>query len=97
MVTGRPRSPQDQESAENMNIKRTLGCVLAERRLAGGNPNWTEVLGSVAVFINLQHGRGKFDVSAYEARQYSGRSMIMNLPAQRRRHENAGLLKNEYK
>jgi hypothetical protein len=43
------------------------GCVLAERRLAGENPNWTEVLGSVAAFINSQYGRGRFDVSAYEA------------------------------
>ena len=60
---------QDQGSVENMNklVKRTLGCVLAERRLAGENPNWTEVLGSVAAFINSQHGRGKFDVSAYQA------------------------------
>jgi hypothetical protein len=41
--------------------------VLAERRLAGQNPNWTEVLGSVAAAINSQCGRCKNDVSAYEA------------------------------
>jgi hypothetical protein len=44
-----------------------LGSVLAERRLAGESPNWTEVLGSVATVINSQAGRGKNDVSAYEA------------------------------
>ncbi len=41
--------------------------VLAERRLAGETPNWTEVLGSVAATINLQYGRGKNNVSLYEA------------------------------
>ncbi len=29
--------------------------------------NWTEVLGSNVSAINSQHGRGKHDVSAYEA------------------------------
>jgi hypothetical protein len=41
--------------------------VLSERREAGENPNWTEVLGSVAATINSQHGRGKNEVSLYEA------------------------------
>jgi hypothetical protein len=50
----------------NKLAKRVLGTVLADRRLAGHNPNWTEVLGSVAAAINLQCGRGKNDVSAYE-------------------------------
>jgi hypothetical protein len=68
-VTGRPRRPHDQGSVENMNnfVKRVLGMVLAERRLAGENPNWTEVLGSVATMINLQHGCRKNDVSLYKA------------------------------
>jgi hypothetical protein len=48
-------------------VKRVLGTMLAERRLAGHNPNWTEVLGSVAAAINLQCGQCKNDVSAYEA------------------------------
>ncbi len=34
--------------------------------MIGENPNWTEVLGTVAATINLQHGRGKHDVSAFE-------------------------------
>jgi len=68
-VTGRPRRPRDQGSVENINklVKRVLGSVLAERRLAGESPNWTEVLGCVAAVINSQAGRGKNDVSAYEA------------------------------
>ena len=68
-VTGRPRRPRDQGSVENVNkmVKRVLGSVLAERRLSGQNPNWTEVLGSVAAAINSQCGRCKNDVSAYEA------------------------------
>ena len=68
-VTGRPRRPQDQGSVESMNklVKRILGTVLTERRLAGDNPNWTEVLGMVSATINSQHGRGKDDVSSFEA------------------------------
>ncbi len=50
----------------NKFIKRTLGTVLLEYQLDGKDRNWTEVLGSVASAINLQHGRGKY-VSAYEA------------------------------
>ena len=68
-VTGRPRRPSDQGSVENMNklVKRVLGSILAERRLAGENPNWTELLGAVAATINSQAGRGKNDVTSYEA------------------------------
>jgi hypothetical protein len=51
----------------NKFVKRTLGLVLSEYRLVGKDRNWTEVLGSVASAINSQHGRGKHDVSAYEA------------------------------
>ncbi len=69
MVTGRPRCPSDQGSVENMNkfVKRILGTVLSEYGLVGKDRNWTEVLGSVASAINSQHGRGKHDVSAYDA------------------------------
>jgi transposase InsO family protein len=40
-VTGRPRRPQDQGSVEkaNVKVKRVLGSVLTERRLARENPN----------------------------------------------------------
>jgi hypothetical protein len=51
----------------NKFVKRTLGTVLSEYRLVGKDRNWTEELGSVASAINSQHGRGKHDVSAYEA------------------------------
>ncbi len=68
-IKGRPSRPSDQGSVENMNkfVKRTLGTVLAEYRLVGKHRNWTEVLGSFASAINLQHGRGGNDISAYEA------------------------------
>jgi hypothetical protein len=41
--------------------------VLKERQLAGKNPKWTEVLGSVAAKVSLYHGRGKNNVSSYKA------------------------------
>ncbi len=39
-------------SVESMNklVKRILGTLLTERRLAGDNPNWTEVLGLVSAY-----------------------------------------------
>ena len=68
-VTGRPRRPNDQGSVESMNklVKRVLNSTLVERRLVGENPNWTEVLGSVAATINSASGRGRNDVPAYTA------------------------------
>jgi hypothetical protein len=68
-VTGQPRCPRDQGSVENVNalVKRVLVSVLAKQCLAGENPNWTEVLGSIAAVINSQCGHGKNHVSAYEA------------------------------
>ena len=51
----------------NKLVKRILGTLLTERRLAGDKPNWTEVLGMVAATINYQHGRGKDDISFFEA------------------------------
>ena len=66
-ITGHPRKPNDQGSVESMNktVKRVLNAVLAEKRLKGENPNWTEVLGSIAAAINVQYGHGKYDVAAY--------------------------------
>jgi transposase InsO family protein len=63
-VTGHPRHPTDQGSLESMNklVKRILGTLLTKRRLAGDNPNGTEVLGMVSATINSQHGRGKDDI-----------------------------------
>ncbi len=68
-VTGRPRRPRDQGSVENVNklVKRVIGTVLSEQRIAGQNPTWTEILGGVAAVVNSRKGRGKNDVSAYEA------------------------------
>jgi transposase InsO family protein len=91
-VTGHPRRLCDQGSIENMNkfVERVLGMVLAERRLAGENPNWTEVLGSVAATINLQHGHGKNNVSLYKA--VFGHKF--NHEFARRKHVAAGVLIN---
>ena len=68
-VTGRPRQPSDQGSVESMNklVKRLIGSELAERRAAGDNPNWTEILGAIMSNINSQHGRMINSVSAYQA------------------------------
>lgn len=68
-VTGRPRQPSDQGSVESMNrlVKRLIGSELAERRVAGENPNWTEILGAVMSYINSQQGRMASSISAYEA------------------------------
>ena len=67
-VTDHLRRPRNQESVKNVNklVERILGTILAERRLASQNPNWTELLGSVAAAINSQCGQCKNDVSAYE-------------------------------
>jgi hypothetical protein len=68
-LTGQPCCPFDQGSIEGMNqlVKRIIGSVLTEQRLVDDNPNWTEVLVSVAAVINSQHGCGKDDVSSKEA------------------------------
>jgi hypothetical protein len=67
-VTGRLCHPSDQGSVENMNkfAKRTLDTVLAKYRLAGKHYNLTEVLGSIALAINMQRGWGKDYFSSYE-------------------------------
>jgi hypothetical protein len=68
-VYGQPHCPQDQGSVESMNkfVKRNIGSVLAERRLLGKSPNWTEVLGSVVAAMNSQHGCCKDNVSLFKA------------------------------
>jgi hypothetical protein len=73
-------------------VKRTLGTVLAEYGLASKHRNWTEVLGSIASAINSQHGRGKNDVSAYEA--VFGQKWTMTSHVQRRKCTTAGWYQN---
>ncbi len=52
----------------NKLIKKVIGSILSERRMAGENRrNWTKICGSVASTINLQCGRGRNDVLAYTA------------------------------
>jgi hypothetical protein len=68
-VYGQPHCPQYQGSVESMNkfVMRTIGSVLAECRLLGKSPNWTEVLGSVIAAINSQHGCCKDNISSFKA------------------------------
>ncbi len=40
---------------------------MAERRNNGDDPNWTEILGSIASAVNNQCGRGKHEVPSYNA------------------------------
>ncbi len=72
----------------NKFVKRTLGTVLSKYKLVGKDRNWTEVLGSVASAINLQHGKGKHDVSAYEA--VYGQKWTKTSHVQRRKRDDAG-------
>jgi transposase InsO family protein len=76
-VTGRPRTPNDQGSVENMNriVKRLIQNCEEEERQRGGVPNWSMYLGRIMAAINSMEQRGKYNVSAYEAvfgLQYSG-------------------------
>ncbi len=41
------------EDEMNKMVKRVLGSVLAERRLSGQNPNWTEVLGRQGTYSRI--------------------------------------------
>lgn len=68
-VTGRPRKPSDQGSVERMNrlVKRVIASELAERRMSGENPNWTEVLGTVMASINSQSGRCAYSASSFSS------------------------------
>jgi hypothetical protein len=95
MVTGRPRRPSDQGSVENMNkfVKRTLGTVLAEYRLVGKHQNWTEVLGSIASAINMQHGIGE-KMMYLPMRQNMAKIWTMTSHVQKRKRANAGRYQN---
>ena len=68
-VTGRPRTPRDQGSVENMNklVKRVLGAIEQELRLQGIEPNWTSLLGRVMAAINTHESRQPYSVPAYKA------------------------------
>ncbi len=89
-VTGRPHRPSDQGSVENMIkfVKRTLGTVLAEYWLVCKHQNWTEVLGSVASAINMQHGGRK--LTYLHMRQCMAKKWTMTSHVQRRKRANAG-------
>jgi hypothetical protein len=51
----------------NKFAKRNIDAIMSERKMIGKNPNWTEVLGSVAAAIISQHGHCKDNVLSFEA------------------------------
>lgn len=68
-VTGRPRTPRDQGSVENMNklVKRVIEQLENEDRLNGIQPNWTNLMGRCMQTINSKRSRERHDVSPYMA------------------------------
>ena len=54
-VTGRPCTPRDQGSVENMNklVKRVIEPLENEDRLNGIEPNWTRFLGRCMLLLHL--------------------------------------------
>ena len=69
IVTGRPRTLQDQGSVESANklVQRILKSILSERCLRSLDVNWTNLLGKVMSVCNSHSGRKKYSVSSYEA------------------------------
>ena len=67
--------------------------LLTEHHLAGENPNWTEVLGSVAVVLNLQSVEE--EMMFLHMRQSLVRYMIILSPVLRKRRDAAGPLMKE--
>ncbi len=74
-------------------FKINIGSVLSEHWLLGKNPNWTEVLGSVAAAINSQHGRAIRTMSLC-LRLCMVKCLTMNCHAQRRKLASAGQFHN---
>ena len=68
-VTGRPRTPSDQGSVENMNKfgKTVLQALENAEREAGRDVNWVNLLPRVTVAVNSHKGKGSKCSSAYEA------------------------------
>ena len=67
-VYGRPRTPRDQGSVENMNkhVKARIFKMEEELRQRGIRPNWTTCLGSVQFELNKKRQKGPYGVSSWE-------------------------------
>jgi hypothetical protein len=61
-VTGRPRTPRDQGSVENMNkhVKKAIFNIQQNYRDQNRIPNWTESLGQVMHALNSARQKGQF-------------------------------------
>jgi len=66
-ITGRPRSPSDQGSVESMNkmVKRILGTLLTERRLAGNNGPYLVDLGFAIPNLEITYVESALEKKAY--------------------------------
>jgi transposase InsO family protein len=65
-VTGRPRTPRDQGSVENINrqVRRTLQ---EDDRRRGTVPNWTKDIGRMVAALNDKELKGRGQVAPYKA------------------------------
>jgi hypothetical protein len=69
IVTGCPRTPQDQGPVENTNkiVQQVLKSISLENCLRFIEVNRTKLLGKVMAVCNSHSGRWKHSVSSYEA------------------------------
>jgi hypothetical protein len=69
IVTGHPRTPQDQGSVESANkiVQQVLKSISLENCLRSIKVNWTKLRGQVMAVCNSHSGRRKHSMSSYEA------------------------------
>jgi hypothetical protein len=70
IINGRPRTPRDQGSVENMNklVQQVLKAICCENwHMIGGEVNWTKLLGRVMSVCNSHSNCRSSSVSVYEA------------------------------
>ncbi len=69
IITGHPRTPQDQGSVESTNkiVQQVLKSISLENRLWSIKVKWTKLLGQVMAVCNSHSGRQKHSMSSYEA------------------------------
>jgi hypothetical protein len=69
IITGHPRTPQDQGLVERTNklVQHVLKCISSKRCSQSLEVNWTNLLGQVMSVCNCHSGRKKYDVSSYQS------------------------------
>jgi polysaccharide pyruvyl transferase WcaK-like protein len=80
IVTGHPRTPQDQGSVESANkiVQQVLKSISSENRLRFIEVNWTKLLGQVMAVCNSYSGARKHSVVCQARRLFLARSIIPN-------------------